>query len=63
MSPGRWRRVVPVRGPRMQDVRVGEELDIADLEDHVQRETVAGFLEDAEGFLLGVGEWWDETFV
>lgn len=38
----------------MQDVRVGDELDVADVEDHVQGEALAGLLEDFDGFeLLG----------
>ena len=55
--------VVRVGGAGVQDVRVGKELDVADVEDHVQRELVAGFLEDAQGFLLGVGEWRDDACV
>ncbi len=44
----------------MQDVRVGEELDVADGEHHVQGEAGACGFEDGEGGFLGGGEGGDE---
>lgn len=52
MPPRGRRRVVGVRGPGVEDVRVGEELDVADFKGHVQSEPGAGFLEDSQRFLL-----------
>lgn len=60
---GRGGRVVGVRRAGVQDVRVGQELDVADVEDHVQREAVAGGLEDLEGLQLGGGQGWDDALV
>lgn len=55
--------MVRVRGASVQDVRVGDELDIADVEDHVQGQTLGGFFQNAEGFLLAVGEGGDDALV
>lgn len=44
----RVRRVVGVGGAGVQDVRVGDKLDVADLEDHVQLDLVADALEGLE---------------
>ena len=40
---------------------VGDELDIANVEDHVEGEALAGLLEDFNGFELGRGEWGDDA--
>lgn len=56
---GRWRLVVGVSCARVQDVRVGNELNVADLEDHVQGEAHAGLLQDARSLLLRFAEGWD----
>lgn len=48
--------MVGVRGTRVKDVGVGQELDVADLEDHVEGEAVAGCLEHGQSFLLLCGE-------
>lgn len=48
--------MVLIRRPGMQYVLVGEPLDVADVEDHVQGEAHAGVFEDLEGFELGGGE-------
>jgi len=40
----------------MQNVLVGEPLDVADVEYHVQGEAHAGVFEDLEGFELAGGE-------
>ena len=63
MSPGRRRGVVLVLGARVQHVRVGQELDIPDVEDHVQGEALAGLFEDFEGVELSGGEWRDDARV
>lgn len=47
----------------MQDVRVGDELDVADIEDHVEGEALAGLLEDFDGFELLGGERGDDAGV
>lgn len=36
----------------MKNVGVGQELDVANLEDHVEGETVAGCLQHGKSFLL-----------
>ena len=56
-----WWRVIGVGGAGMEDVRVAEELDVADLQDHVQRQPQARVLEDLDGALLDVGERRDQT--
>lgn len=47
----------------MQDVRVGDELNVADVKDHVQGEALAGLFEDFDGFELGGGERGDDAGV
>lgn len=44
--------MVRISGARVQDVAVGEELDIPDLEDHMQSQLVRGGFQDAHGFVL-----------
>lgn len=63
MPAGRRRSVVGVCRAGVQDVRVGEELDIANVKNHVQGEAVAGGLEDLESLDLGGGEGWDDALV
>lgn len=54
MAPGHAAlgRVIGVGGAGVEGVRVGDELDVADPEDHVQLDTLAGGLEDVGGLLL-----------
>lgn len=40
----------------MQNMRVSQELDIADIQDHVKRESVTGILEDLDSVELGIAE-------
>jgi len=47
----------------VQGVRVAEELDVADLEDHVQRQAHAGLFQHGGGVLLRFGERWDDAGV
>lgn len=47
----------------MQDVRVSKELDIADIQDHVQRKSVTGILEDLDSVKLGIAEWGNDAGV
>lgn len=47
----------------MKDVGVGQELDVADLEDHVEGEAVAGCLENGQSFQLLCGESRDDARV
>ena len=54
--------VIAIGGSRMEDLGIGEELDVADFKDHVQRETEAGLFEDRDGFFLLGGEGRDEAF-
>jgi hypothetical protein len=52
MSARRWRRMIRVRRPTMQHVRVCEELDIADFENHMQRQAHARIFKHLSGFHL-----------
>lgn len=63
VTPRRWRRKVLVRCAGMQDVVVGQELDVANVENHVQREALGRLFKDGGGALLGVGERRDEPRV
>lgn len=47
----------------MQEVGVADELDVADLEDHVQRQALARLLEDGEGPPLGLAQGRDDALV
>lgn len=47
----------------MENMRIRQELDIAHIQNHMQRETVACLLQHLESFLLGVGERWDDACV
>lgn len=44
-------------------MRVGDKLDVADVEDHMQGETLAGLFEDFDGLELGGGERGDDACV
>lgn len=57
------RSVVPVGGAGVQDVGVGHELDIADLEDHVQLDAGADVLERLERVYLLGRQWRDDALV
>jgi len=59
----RRRRVVSISRAAVQGVRVAEELDVADLEDHVQRQAHAGFFQHGGGVLLCLGEGRDDAGV
>lgn len=52
MPPRRWRRVVLVRRARVQDVVVRQELDISNIEDHMQRQAQTRRLEHLSGVEL-----------
>ena len=54
--------MVCVLGSCMQNLRVGDELYIADLEDHVQREALAGCFKYVRGFALRRGQWGYDAF-
>lgn len=47
----------------VENMRVRQELDVANFEDHVQGEFVAGVFEDLHGLQLGGGERRDDTRV
>ena len=53
--------MVFILGPSVQNMGISQELDIADLEDHVQGETLAGLFEDVCCGELGGGELGDEA--
>lgn len=54
VSARRWWRVVLVCCPGVQDVVVGQELDVTNVQDHVQSEAQAGLVKDGSGAeLLG----------
>lgn len=46
--------MIRVCGAGMQNVRIRQELNITDIEDHVQRQAHTGFFQHAQGFLLCV---------
>ena len=52
VAAGGRRRVIRVLSAGMQDVRIRQELNITNIEDHVQRQTHAGCFQHAQGFLL-----------
>ena len=54
--------MILVLGSGMQNLGVGDELDIANLEDHVQGEALAGCFEHVRGFDLRGGQWGDDAF-
>jgi hypothetical protein len=47
----------------MQNVRIGQELNIPHIQNHMQREAVASLLQHLQGLLLGVGERRDDACV
>ena len=62
--PARCRRgMILVRRAGMEEVLVVHELDVPDIEHHVQREALARVLEDADGFALRGGEGGDDMAV
>ncbi len=61
MPLGRRVFKVLVRRPPVQDVLVVQELDLADLHDHVHLQAGAGCFDDVGGFELGGGEGGDEA--
>lgn len=63
VAAGCRRRVVLVGSTGVQNVLVGQKLDVANLEDHVQRETQARVLEYLYGLLLGLGKRGNEALV
>lgn len=63
MASGQWRSVVLVGGSGVENVVVGQELDITNLENHVQRQPHAGVFEDLDSTLLLLGKSGDETLV
>ena len=63
MPPRRWRRVILVRGACVENVLIREELDVADLEYHVERFAQADLLEDVGGFELLRGKGRNLAFV
>lgn len=54
VPPWCWRRVVLVRSPSMQYVVVRQKLYVTDIEDHVQRKTQGGGLEDLGSMFLRI---------
>lgn len=60
---GRWRWVVLVCRPSMEDMVVGEELDITNIQDHVKSKAQAGLVEDASSANLLRRERRNETLV
>lgn len=52
-----------VSRPGVQEMRVADELDVADLEDHVQRQPLARLLEDSQGPPLGLAQGRDDALV
>lgn len=63
MPPRRRRLIVRVRRPGVKHVFVGQELDIADFEDHVQGQALACVLEHVDGFELSGREGRDDAVV
>jgi len=58
----RW-RIVFVRCSGVEYMVVGQELDIAHVQNHVQRMLLACLLENGNGAFLGLGKSGDETCV
>lgn len=46
--------MIRVRSTGMQNVRIGEELDITNIQHHMQRQTLAGLFQDLESIRLGI---------
>jgi hypothetical protein len=55
--------MISVRSAGVQDMRIGQELDIANIENHVQRETLAGFFKNLQGLVLCWGQRGDDSCV
>lgn len=47
----------------MEDLRVGEELDVTNIKNHVEGETEAGGLKDFHGLDLLWRKWWNDACV
>lgn len=52
VTPRCRRRVVGVSGSRVENMCIGDELNVTDLEDHVQRQPLRGLLEHLDRFKL-----------
>lgn len=63
MAARRGRRVVLVGSASVQNMLIGKELDVANLKDHVQRQTQASIFENLDGFLLGIRKRRNDAFV
>jgi len=63
VAAGSWRRVVLVLSTGMEHMLVRQNLDVADIEDHMQGEFEAGVFEDLGGAELGRGERWNQARV
>lgn len=63
MSAWRWRWVVLVPRPSMEQVLVGHELNVSDVEFHMQCEAIACILKDLDSVGLLRGKGWDDAFV
>lgn len=61
VSSRRRRWIVFVGGAGMEDGQVAEELDIPDLEDHMQGFSRANRFEDSGGFVLSGGQGGDDA--
>jgi hypothetical protein len=55
--------MIRVGSARMQNMRIAQELNITDIQHHVQRETDASLLEDAESLFLSLGKSGDDSRV
>lgn len=47
--------MIRIRRPRMKNMRIRQELDIANVQDHMQTQTVASLLKNLESLGLGIG--------
>lgn len=55
--------MIRISSPGMQDMRISQELNITNIQNHMQRETVARLLQHLQSFLLGVRERRDDACV
>ena len=55
--------MVLVGRTRVKHMRVSQELNVTDLEDHVEREFHAGIFEDLDSLVLSGREGWDDSRV
>lgn len=61
MASGQWRSVVLVGCASVQDVFVAQELDVTNLENHVQREAHASVFENLSSAKLFSRKGWNDT--